>query len=231
MSWAFALAEFEGGLFGPVGGILIDKLGPRRMLLIGLLIFRGRLHIIQPNTGAVAPLCGIPRHELGGDRGLLAAHDDADEPVVYPEQGPGHIGGIGGSRAGRSHCACSVGLGHWRRRPKHIGTLRLEDQCPCHRYLRRSDGLSTIPTGAKSTPGHRFAARRRLSRSSRPISSWRRWYRIGNGRGGLYLAGGPKDRQILVHKFRPRVLVYCGHQRIYSHRAYARRPRLLPFRP
>ena len=38
MSWAFALAEFEGGLFGPVGGILIDKLGPRRMLFIGLLI-------------------------------------------------------------------------------------------------------------------------------------------------------------------------------------------------
>ena len=37
MSWAFAIAEFEGGVFGPVGGVLIDKLGPRRMLLIGML--------------------------------------------------------------------------------------------------------------------------------------------------------------------------------------------------
>ena len=37
MSWAFAIAEFEGGLFGPVGGLLIDKLGPRRMLLLGML--------------------------------------------------------------------------------------------------------------------------------------------------------------------------------------------------
>ena len=36
MSWAFAIAEFEGGVFGPVGGLLIDKLGPRRMLLIGM---------------------------------------------------------------------------------------------------------------------------------------------------------------------------------------------------
>ena len=38
MSWAFAIAEFEGGFFGPFGGLLIDKLGPRRMVFIGMLI-------------------------------------------------------------------------------------------------------------------------------------------------------------------------------------------------
>ena len=36
MSWAFALTRAEGGLMGPVEGYLTDRLGPRRMVLIGL---------------------------------------------------------------------------------------------------------------------------------------------------------------------------------------------------
>ena len=38
MSWAFALARAEGGLLGPLEGFLIERLGPRRMVLIGLVI-------------------------------------------------------------------------------------------------------------------------------------------------------------------------------------------------
>ena len=38
MSWAFAVTRIEGGLFGPVEGLLIEKLGPRRMVFIGMTI-------------------------------------------------------------------------------------------------------------------------------------------------------------------------------------------------
>lgn len=36
MSWAFAMTRLEGGLMGPVEGLLIEKLGPRRMVFIGM---------------------------------------------------------------------------------------------------------------------------------------------------------------------------------------------------
>ena len=38
MSWAFAVTRAEGGLLGPVEGILIEILGPRRMVFAGLII-------------------------------------------------------------------------------------------------------------------------------------------------------------------------------------------------
>ena len=38
LSLAFSLARVEGGIMGPLEGLLVDRLGPRRMVLIGLLI-------------------------------------------------------------------------------------------------------------------------------------------------------------------------------------------------
>ena len=38
MSWAYAMTQVEGGFLGPAAGLLIDKLGPRRMVLISLII-------------------------------------------------------------------------------------------------------------------------------------------------------------------------------------------------
>ena len=38
MSWAYAITQIEGGFLGPVVGLLTDKLGPRRMVFIGLII-------------------------------------------------------------------------------------------------------------------------------------------------------------------------------------------------
>ena len=39
MSWAFAVTRVEGGLLGPLEGFMIEKLGPRRMVFIGITIF------------------------------------------------------------------------------------------------------------------------------------------------------------------------------------------------
>ena len=41
LSLAFSLTRVEGGIIGPLEGLLIDRLGPRRMVLIGLLIMGG----------------------------------------------------------------------------------------------------------------------------------------------------------------------------------------------
>ena len=38
LSLAFSLTRVEGSIMGPISGYLIDKLGPRRMVLIGLLV-------------------------------------------------------------------------------------------------------------------------------------------------------------------------------------------------
>lgn len=39
MSWAYAVTQIRGGLLGPIEGLLIQKLGPRRAVFIGLTIF------------------------------------------------------------------------------------------------------------------------------------------------------------------------------------------------
>jgi len=38
LSFAFSLSRVEGGILGPLEGLLIDRLGPRRMVIIGLII-------------------------------------------------------------------------------------------------------------------------------------------------------------------------------------------------
>ena len=38
MSWAFAVTRIEGGVFGPLEGLLIERLGPRLMVFIGMTI-------------------------------------------------------------------------------------------------------------------------------------------------------------------------------------------------
>ena len=41
LSLAFSLARVEGGILGPLEGLMVDRLGPRRMVLIGLIIMGG----------------------------------------------------------------------------------------------------------------------------------------------------------------------------------------------
>ena len=41
MSWAFAMTRIEGGLLGPVEGLLVERLGSRRMVFIGMSILGG----------------------------------------------------------------------------------------------------------------------------------------------------------------------------------------------
>ena len=38
MSWGYAITQIEGGFLGPVIGILVDRLGPRRMVFTGLVV-------------------------------------------------------------------------------------------------------------------------------------------------------------------------------------------------
>ncbi len=39
MSWAFAITQIEGGFFGPLEGLIVQKLGPRRCIFLGMMLF------------------------------------------------------------------------------------------------------------------------------------------------------------------------------------------------
>ena len=39
MSWAFAITQIEGGFFGPLEGLIVQKLGPRRCIFLGMTLF------------------------------------------------------------------------------------------------------------------------------------------------------------------------------------------------
>ncbi|MBI4339040.1 MAG: MFS transporter [Chloroflexi bacterium] len=39
VSWAFALIRIEGGVTGPIEGYLIDKFGPRKIMVVGWIVF------------------------------------------------------------------------------------------------------------------------------------------------------------------------------------------------
>ena len=41
LQWAFAFTRIEGGIMGPLEGLLVERLGSRRMVLIGLLVLGG----------------------------------------------------------------------------------------------------------------------------------------------------------------------------------------------
>ena len=46
MVWAYSFTRVEGGVFGPIDGLLIDRLGARRMVLMGCLILGGGFLIL-----------------------------------------------------------------------------------------------------------------------------------------------------------------------------------------
>ncbi len=39
MSWAFAITQIEGGFFGPLEGLIVQRLGPRRCIFLGMMLF------------------------------------------------------------------------------------------------------------------------------------------------------------------------------------------------
>ena len=76
LSWAFSLSRVEGTVTGPIGGYLIDKLGSRRMVLIGLLLLgvgfvmfsqvRELWHFYLARIHRRTPMDGVRAAEGGG---------------------------------------------------------------------------------------------------------------------------------------------------------------------
>ena len=84
LALAFSLTRVEGSVSGPLAGYLIDKLGPRRMVRIGLLIMGGGFLLFSQIQKPVAVLRCLYRYECGGWAWHLAANDDCAEQLVHP---------------------------------------------------------------------------------------------------------------------------------------------------
>ena len=95
LSLALTLTRIEGGLMGPLEGYLTDKLGGRKMVLIGFIILGvGFLIFWQIDAGfwPVAPslhvLRGLHGHGRRPGHGQLGAHDDHHQQLVSPAAWP-----------------------------------------------------------------------------------------------------------------------------------------------
>ncbi|MFH1485985.1 MAG: MFS transporter [Chloroflexota bacterium] len=67
LSGAFSLARVEGGVLGPVEGYLVDKVGPRKMMLVGFaLMGAGFVFLSQVNSLLMLYLVYILGITLGG---------------------------------------------------------------------------------------------------------------------------------------------------------------------
>ena len=87
---ALSLTRAEGALMGPVEGYLADKLGTRKMVLIGLLVLVGAFALFsQVNSLWVFYLAFIFMSPWSGPW-WLGAPDDHAEPLVQPAARHGH---------------------------------------------------------------------------------------------------------------------------------------------
>ena len=113
LALAFSFTRAEGSISGPLGGYLIDRVGSRRMVLIGLLIagggflFYGRVQ--KPLAVSTWRFLIV---STGTGVGLLPRHDDGLKQLVRPETGDCYVPGHRGNRCGRDTDSAGPGLVH-----------------------------------------------------------------------------------------------------------------------
>ena len=141
LSIAFVLYRVEGSILGPVSGYLIDKLGPRRNVLIGLALcgagflflswtqelwhFYAAFVVITVGIGLGTwmPMMTVLNHWFDRHRAMAMA-------VA--------IEGFPDRRCGRG---AGYRLGH---RPRRSGPVGLEEHDPRHRHLHHGRGLAGL---------------------------------------------------------------------------------------
>jgi len=98
---AFSISSVVQGVLSPVVGILVDRLGPRRIMLGGAGLLGGGVCAGEPDRLAVVALPG--GRGAGRDRvvrGELGAERHADRAVVHPASRQHAGAGLSGMGAG-----------------------------------------------------------------------------------------------------------------------------------
>ena len=164
MSWAFAIAQVEG-FYAPVVGLLIDKLGPRRMVFIGMVIvgasfvlfsqIRELWHLyvvflimsVGVTMGTWLPMMTVVNHWFSRHKARamsLVMVGFALSGVIVPLLLAWAIGGIDPNISERFG---------WRTSALFIGILCLASAVPLSRLLRnRPEDLGLMPDGDSAVP-------------------------------------------------------------------------------
>lgn len=164
ISGAFALSSVEGAIIGPIAGYLIDRLGPRRLALIGLLIYGIGLLLFSLTTDVVTFYLFFLLVTVGtGLGGWLPMLTVVNNWFVRRRAMAMAVALVGGSLGGAlvPALAWSVNTFGWRPTAAGIGVFTLLIAFPVTRLIRnrpeeygqRTDGDPPTPSsGAAETP-------------------------------------------------------------------------------
>lgn len=165
MSWGHAVTQAESGFLGPVVGVLTDKLGPRRMVFIGLIILGSgfvlfslirelwHLYVVflimsfGSSMSTWLPMMTVVNHWFVRRRNkamALVMEGFAVAGIIVPLLLAWAIGGIDPDVSERYG---------WRNTARFIGILSLASAIPLSLLVRnRPEDLGLEPDGDSSVP-------------------------------------------------------------------------------
>ena len=169
ISLGFSLRSFEQGLLAPISGVLVDRLGPRKMILSGVVLLAGGLLLFsQAHTLPVYYAASVVA-ALGQSLGMGVPINAAIMNWVPAQTGPGD-----GDRRGRP----------WGRVLHRPAVRAARDRC---RMARRARGRGAADPGRRDRGG---PARARPAGALRPAARRRGLASSGSLHHAGVVAGG-----------------------------------------
>ena len=177
LTGAFSLAQFQGSLVGPVVGYLIDRLGPRRMVLLGLILIGIGFVLFSFTTNLVVFYLAFAVLMVGSSAGAWLPLMTALNRWFHRRRGSAMgIAGSGyflGGMIAAPILAWSVDPDHfgWRATAFWIGIVFLAVAWPLSRLIRNrpeeygqlpdGDAVPAVPDGAAARLDLRVASAER----------------------------------------------------------------------
>ena len=154
LTGAFSIAQFQGSLIGPVVGYFIDRLGPRRMVLFGLLLIGAGFMLFSATTNLVVFYLSFAVLMVGSSAGAWLPLMTALNRWFRRRRGSAMgIAGSGyflGGVVAAPILAWSVDPDHlgWRATAFWIGVIFLVTAWPLSRLIRdRPEQYGQLPAG------------------------------------------------------------------------------------
>ncbi len=160
LTGAFSIAQFQGSLIGPVVGYFIDRLGPRRMVLFGLILIGAGFMLFSSTSNLVVFYFSFAVLMVGSSAGawlpLMTALNRWFRRWRGAAMGIAGSGYFLGGVIAAPILAWSVDPDHlgWRATAFWIGVLFLAAAWPLSRLIRdRPEQYGQLPDGETPAPG------------------------------------------------------------------------------